>query len=131
MRATKKTSKKNNIAGKIFFISRNELVFFSKCFLSPEIDCFFPKIGNNLMRALGRKKHMVFFGNARSKSNARAHLKQKKNIVALEWWEVLQSMMTFSPIATHVEKAFYLCVHLSYNDAHTNGSELYTIYQEL
>ena len=46
-------------------------------FLSPEIDCFFPKIGNNPMRALGRKKH-VFFGNARPKSNARAHLKQRK-----------------------------------------------------
>ena len=44
-------------------------------FLSTEIDCFFPKIGNNLMRALGRKKHMFFFGNARPKS--RAHLKQK------------------------------------------------------
>ena len=34
------------------------------------------------MRALGRK-NTCFFGNARSKSNARAHLKQRKNIVAL------------------------------------------------
>ena len=47
-------------------------------FLSPEIDHFFPEIGNNLMRALGRKKHMFFFGNARPKSNAHAHLKQRK-----------------------------------------------------
>ena len=37
----------------------------------------FSKIGNNSMRALGRKKHM-FFGNARPKSNARNHLKQRK-----------------------------------------------------
>ena len=34
------------------------------------------------MRALGRKNYM-FFGNARPKSNARTHLKQRKNIVAL------------------------------------------------
>ena len=54
------------------------LFFFQNVFLSPEIDCFFPKIGNNLMPALGRKKHMFFFGNARPKSNARAHLKQRK-----------------------------------------------------
>ena len=54
-------------------------LFFSKCFfLSPEIDYLFSKIGNNLMRALGRKKTHVFFGNARPKSNARAHLKQRK-----------------------------------------------------
>ena len=81
MRSIKKTSKKN-IAGKIFFISRNKLVFFSKCFfLSPGMDCFFPKIGNNLMRTLGRKKHMFcFFGNALPKSNERAHLKQRKKI---------------------------------------------------
>ena len=30
------------------------------------------------MRALGRKKTHVFFGNAQPKSNARAHLKQRK-----------------------------------------------------
>ena len=35
------------------------------------------------MCALGKKKHMFFFGNARPKSNARAHLKQRKNIVAI------------------------------------------------
>ena len=33
------------------FISQNKLVF-SKCFLSPEINCFFSEIDNNLMRAL-------------------------------------------------------------------------------
>ena len=49
-------------------------MFFRNVFLSPEIDCFFSAIGNNLMRVLGRKKTHVF-GNARSKSNARAHLK--------------------------------------------------------
>ena len=30
----------------------------------------------------GQKKTHVFFGKARFKSNARAHLKQRKNIVA-------------------------------------------------
>ena len=45
-------------------------------FLSPEIDC----------ARSAEKKHMVFFGNARPKSNARPHLKQsKKNIVALKF----------------------------------------------
>ena len=46
-------------------------------FLSPEIDCFFPEIGNNLMRMLGKKKHM-FFLECQPKSNACAHLKQRK-----------------------------------------------------
>ena len=36
------------------------------------------EIGNTPMRALGRKKPTCFFGNARPKSNARAHLKQRK-----------------------------------------------------
>ena len=44
MRATKKNKQKKNIAGKIFFISRNELVFFGMFFfLSPKLTCFFPK----------------------------------------------------------------------------------------
>ena len=50
--------------------------FFQNVFLFPEIDCFFSEIGNNLMRAL-EKKHVFFI--ARPKSNARAHLKQRKN----------------------------------------------------
>ena len=45
----------------------------------PIFNVFFLKIGNNYsIRALG------IFGNARPKSNARAHVKQRKNIVALE-----------------------------------------------
>ena len=39
---------------------------------------FFSKIGNYSMCALGKKNPCFFFGNARPKSNARAHLKQKK-----------------------------------------------------
>ena len=70
MRATKKTSKKN-IAGKKFFISSNELVFYRNDFLSTNL-----QIGSNSMGALGRKKTHVFFGIPRPKSNARAHLKQ-------------------------------------------------------
>ena len=77
MRTTKNKQKKHS--RNFFLISRNELVFFEMFFSSPEIDCFFPKIGNNLMRTLSRKKHM-FFWNARPKSNVRAHLKQRKNI---------------------------------------------------
>ena len=52
-------------------------------FLFPEIiifliSRFFLEIGNNPMRAMGGKKTHVFFGNALPKSNARAHLKQRK-----------------------------------------------------
>ena len=48
-------------------------------FLSPEINWIFLEIGNNPMRALGRKKtHVYFSSNARPKSNVHAHLKQKK-----------------------------------------------------
>jgi len=42
--------------------------------------CFFRKLANaikHLMRALGEKKHLFFFGNARGYSNARAGLKQR------------------------------------------------------
>ena len=53
------------------------LFIFGMFFLSPEISLFFPEIGNNPMRALGRN-----FGNALPKSNARAHIKQRKNIEA-------------------------------------------------
>ena len=53
----------------MFFISWNKLVFFEMFFLSPEINCFSSEIGNNLMHALDRTKHM-FFGNERPKSNA-------------------------------------------------------------
>ena len=53
-----------------------KMFFFGMFFLSLE---FFSEIGNNLMRALGRKKTHVFFYNARPKSNARAHLEQRKN----------------------------------------------------
>ena len=55
------------------------LAFFGMFFYLPKLIFFFWKIGNNYsMRALG------IFGNAWPKSNARAHLTQRKNIVALE-----------------------------------------------
>ena len=56
----KKTNQKKNVAWKIFFISRNELVFFRNLFFISRNWQFFSEIGNNLMRALGRKKHMFF-----------------------------------------------------------------------
>ena len=76
MRSTKK-NKKKNIAGKIFFIFRNELVFFRNVFLSPEIDCFFGNRQQSNARA-GHNKTTCFFVNARPKSNARAYLKHRK-----------------------------------------------------
>ena len=78
-----KNKQKNIAANSFFFISWNKFVFYLNVF------CYLPKltvfseIGNNLMRALGRKKHMFFFGNALPKSNARANLKQRKNIVTI------------------------------------------------
>ena len=77
MRATKKKAKKN-IAGKMFFLSPEMNSFFSDCFFYLPKFPFFLAISNNSMRALGRKKHMFFFGNARPKSNARAHLNQRQ-----------------------------------------------------
>ena len=59
------------------------LFFFGMFLLSTKIKWFFSKIGNISMRAWAEKNTMFFFGNARPKSNARAHLKQRKNIVAL------------------------------------------------
>ena len=69
-RATEKTSNKKNIAGKIFFVSRDKL-------LSPEIDRFFRKSAT-IDNARWAEKNTCFFGSARHKSNARAHLKQRK-----------------------------------------------------
>ena len=46
-------------------------------FYLSKLTFFFLEIGNNVMRARQKKTH-VFIGNARSKSNARAHLKQRK-----------------------------------------------------
>ena len=54
------------------------LFFFGMFLLSTKIKWFFSKIGNNQMRAWAEKNSMFFFGNARPKSNARAHLKQRK-----------------------------------------------------
>ena len=67
---------KKNIAGKIFFISRNKLVFFRKVFFISQITCFGNQQQSNA-RA-GQKKTCFCFGNAQPKSNARAHLKHRK-----------------------------------------------------
>ena len=56
------------------------LFFMGIVFLSPEIDSFFFGNRQQSNARAGQKKHMFFCGNARPKSNARAHLKQKKNI---------------------------------------------------
>ena len=50
--------------------------------LSSKIDCFFSNQQQSNARG-GQKKNTHFFGNARPKYNERAHLKQRKNIVAI------------------------------------------------
>ena len=77
MRATKKISQKTQLE-KYFLSLEMNLFFFGMFFFLSQVDWFFYEIGNKLMRELGRKKHMFFFGNAQLKSNARAHLKEIK-----------------------------------------------------
>ena len=72
-----KKQAKNIVEKKFFYFLKWTCFFFEMFFLSTKIKCFFSKIGKNLMRALGRKKTR-FFGNARPKSNVRAHVKQRK-----------------------------------------------------
>ena len=78
MRATKKTSQKN-IAGKIFFISRNELVFFQNVFLSPKLTVFLQNLQQSNARA-GQKKNTCFFvmRSLHVLNLMRAYLKQRK-----------------------------------------------------
>ena len=47
-------------------------------FLIPKITCFFFGNRQQSNARAGQKKHMFFWGNVLSKSNARAHLKQRK-----------------------------------------------------
>ena len=61
-------------------------------FYLPKLTVFFPEIGNNIMRALGRKKTIFVSGNARPKSNARAHLKQRKKHSGLIKWNIRNNM---------------------------------------
>ena len=69
-----KNKQNENIAGKMFFIIfRNKLGFFRNVFY-----LFYFGNRQQFNARAGQKKH-VFFGNARPKSNARAHLKQRKN----------------------------------------------------
>ena len=58
-------------------------LFFSECFfLSTKLNVFFLNWPKFNVRT-GQKKNTCFFsGNARPESNAHAHLKQRKNIVA-------------------------------------------------
>ena len=74
------------IFGKVSEGDEKNLCFFQNNFLSPKIECFYSEIGSNPMLALGWKKHMVFFSNALPKSNARAHLKQRKKTQWPKWW---------------------------------------------
>ena len=58
------------------------LFFLEMFFLSPEIDWVFFGNRQQFNARAGQIKTRVFSGNARPKSNACAHLKQRKNIVA-------------------------------------------------
>ena len=57
IRATKRKQAKKHNWNNVFVSSEMNL-FFRNVFLSPEIRCFFGKFDHNLMRALGRKKHV-------------------------------------------------------------------------
>ena len=61
MRATKKTSQKKTELEKYLLSLEMNLLFFEMFFFISQIDCFLSEIGKNLMRVLGRKKHMFFF----------------------------------------------------------------------
>ena len=70
--AKKKRSWKKNI------LSLEKNLFFSECFFYlPKLTVFFRNPQQSKARA-GQKKTHVFFGNARPKSKARAHLKRGK-----------------------------------------------------
>ena len=76
---TKKTCKKN-IAEKHFLSFEINLFFFGMFFYPTKLTFFFLNWQQSYVRNGQRKTH-CFFGNAQPKSKARAHLKQKKNIV--------------------------------------------------
>ena len=61
----------------MFFLFPEIIFFLRNVFLYPEINCFFGNRQQSNARAR-QKKNMFFFGNARPKSNARAHVKQRK-----------------------------------------------------
>ena len=82
MDATKKTSK-INIAGEMFLTLEINL-FFSECFLSPEINCFFLRNRQQSNAHSGQNKNTCFVCNAPPKSNARAQLKQRKKHSGLQ-----------------------------------------------
>ena len=63
------------------------LFFFGMFFSSTKIKWFFLNPQQFNARA-GQKKTHVFFGNARPKSNARAHLKQRKKHSGLRLLEM-------------------------------------------
>ena len=76
MRATKKASKKKRSWEKYIWSYEKNLFFLRMFFYLPKLTVFFRK------SAAIQYAHMFFFGNALPKSNARAHLKQRKNTVA-------------------------------------------------
>ena len=61
----------------MYFISRNELVFFEMFFYPPKLTVFSLKSATIQCARWAEKTH-VFVVNALPKSNARAHLKQRK-----------------------------------------------------
>ena len=58
MRATKKKTRKKNIAGKEFVISWNDFVFFAMFFYIPKLNVF---LWQQFNARAGQKKHMFFW----------------------------------------------------------------------
>ena len=81
IRATKK-NKQKKIAGKIFYYLLKKICFFYRkfgmFFYLPKLTGFFSNQQHSDARAGQKKTHVLFLGNALPKSNARAHLKQRK-----------------------------------------------------
>ena len=71
------------------------------------------------MRALGRKKPMVFFGNARPKSGAHAHLNGEKKHGGLSY--VKLSMCLFSILYSCWK--IYLCAYLQTDNVTVSGAK--------
>ena len=85
------------------------LFFFGMFFLSPEIDILFRNRQQSNARAGQRKTH-VFFGDARPKSNARAHLKQRKKHSGLTFQMIIKFVFLLFNFLFIAQKYCYVTI---------------------
>ena len=91
----------------MFFIFWNKLVLFRNVFYLPKKNVFSQKSSTIKFARLAEKNHMFVFGNALPKSNARAHLKQRKNIVA-----EIYHINRFPTKSSYLKSSDWSCVSL-------------------